>query len=100
MDYRVNPGGCLRGQISVPGDKSISHRVVMLGAIADGVTEAEGLLEGADVLATIAAFQSMGVHMEGPDRGHLRIEGVGLRGLRAPSDIIDCGNSGDRKSVV
>ncbi|MBU2789972.1 3-phosphoshikimate 1-carboxyvinyltransferase [Acidithiobacillus caldus] len=94
MDYRVNPGGCLRGQISVPGDKSISHRVVMLGAIADGVTEAEGLLEGADVLATIAAFQSMGVHMEGPDRGHLRIEGVGLRGLRAPSDIIDCGNSG------
>ncbi|MGC8467182.1 MAG: 3-phosphoshikimate 1-carboxyvinyltransferase, partial [Acidithiobacillus sp.] len=94
MDYKVNAGGCLRGQITVPGDKSISHRVVMLGAIAEGVTEADGLLEGADVLATIAAFRSMGVRIDGPRQGHLRIEGVGLHGLRAPADTIDCGNSG------
>lgn len=94
MDYKVNAGGCLRGRITVPGDKSISHRVVMLGAIAEGVTEAEGLLEGADVLATIAAFRSMGVRIDGPRQGHLRIEGVGLRGLQAPADTIDCGNSG------
>jgi len=94
MDYIANPGGCLRGQITVPGDKSISHRVVILGAIAEGVTEAEGLLEGADVLATIAAFRSMGVRIDGPTQGYLRVEGVGLRGLQAPADTIDCGNSG------
>jgi 3-phosphoshikimate 1-carboxyvinyltransferase len=92
--YLVHPGGQLKGRFSVPGDKSISHRAVILGALAEGVTEIEGLLEGADVLATIAAFRAMGVEMEGPDNGHLRIQGVGLHGLRAPATPLDCGNSG------
>ena len=92
--YLVHPGGQLKGRFPVPGDKSISHRAVILGALAEGVTEIEGLLEGADVLATIAAFRAMGVEMEGPDNGHLRIQGVGLHGLRAPATPLDCGNSG------
>ena len=92
--YLVHPGGQLKGRFSVPGDKSISHRAVILGALAEGVTEIEGLLEGADVLATIAAFRAMGVEMEGPNNGHLRIQGVGLHGLRAPAAPLDCGNSG------
>ena len=60
VDYIVRPSGPLRGEIRVPGDKSISHRSVMLGAIADGDTRVSGLLEGEDVLATVAAFRSMG----------------------------------------
>ncbi len=92
--YLVHPGSQLKGRFPVPGDKSISHRAVILGALAEGVTEVEGLLEGADVLATIAAFRTMGVEIQGPDRGHLRIQGVGLYGLRAPGVPLDCGNSG------
>jgi len=92
--YLVHPGGQLKGRFPVPGDKSISHRAVILGALAEGVTEVEGLLEGADVLATIAAFRAMGVEMEGPDNGHLRIRGAGLHGLQAPAVPLDCGNSG------
>lgn len=92
--YLVHPGGQLKGRFPVPGDKSISHRAVILGALAEGVTEIEGLLEGADVLATIAAFRAMGVEMEGPDNGHLRIQGAGLHGLHAPAVPLDCGNSG------
>ena len=92
--YLVHPGGQLKGRFSVPGDKSISHRAVILGALAEGITEVEGLLEGADVLATIAAFRAMGVEMEGPDNGHLRIQGAGLHGLQAPAVPLDCGNSG------
>ncbi|MEY2341616.1 3-phosphoshikimate 1-carboxyvinyltransferase [Acidithiobacillus sp. IBUN Pt1247-S3] len=94
MEYLVQPGGSLRGRIRVPGDKSISHRSVILGALAEGVTEVSGLLEGADVLATIAAFRAMGVQIEGPENGRLRIHGVGLHGLQAPSEPLDCGNSG------
>ena len=64
MDYRIQRGGTLRGGCSVPGDKSISHRAVILGAIADGTTEIEGLLLGEDVLATVAAFRAMGVDID------------------------------------
>ena len=92
--YHVTPGGQLSGRLRVPGDKSISHRAVILGALAEGITEVDGLLEGADVLATIAAFQAMGVAMEGPQGGHLRIHGVGLHGLEEPLAPLDCGNSG------
>jgi len=92
--YHIAPGGRLSGRLRVPGDKSISHRAVILGALAEGVTEVEGLLEGADVLATIAAFRAMGVTMEGPQEGRLRIHGVGLHGLREPPAPLDCGNSG------
>ncbi|MBN2680112.1 3-phosphoshikimate 1-carboxyvinyltransferase [Acidithiobacillus montserratensis] len=92
--YLVHPGSALKGRFPVPGDKSISHRSVILGALAEGVTEISGLLEGADVLATIAAFRAMGVAMVGPDQGHLHIQGVGLQGLQAPQAPLDCGNSG------
>lgn len=92
--YLVRSGNALKGRFPVPGDKSISHRSVILGALAENVTEVEGLLEGEDVLATIAAFRAMGVQMEGPVNGHLRVHGVGLHGLKEPQAPLDCGNSG------
>lgn len=94
LDFIVQPGGRLQGRVRVPGDKSISHRSVMLGALADGVTEVTGLLEGEDVLCTLGAFRAMGVHAEGPGAGALRIEGVGLHGLKPPPTVLDMGNSG------
>ena len=94
IDYVVCPSGPLRGEIRVPGDKSISHRCVMLAAIADGDTRITGLLEGEDVLATVAAFRAMGVRIEGPHRGEASIRGAGREGLRAPAADIDLGNSG------
>ena len=94
MNYLIQPGGSLNGTILVPGDKSISHRSVIFGAICDGVTEVSGSLEGMDVLATIHAFREMGVYIDGPDRGYLAIHGTGLRGLKAPVRPLDLGNSG------
>ena len=94
MDYIVRPSGPLLGDIRVPGDKSISHRSIMLGAIADGHTRVRGLLEGEDVLATVAAFRSMNVTIEGPTDGEATIHGVGRDGLRGPDTAIDLGNSG------
>jgi 3-phosphoshikimate 1-carboxyvinyltransferase len=94
IDYAVAPGGRLGGIMRVPGDKSISHRTIILGAIADGVTEATGLLEGEDVLATLGAFRAMGVEADGPRDGHIVIRGVGVDGLRAPAAPLDMGNSG------
>jgi len=94
MDYVVTPGGALRGRLRVAGDKSISHRSVMLGALADGVTHVTGLLEGDDVLCTLAAFRAMGVQAKGPEKGRLSIQGVGLHGLRPPAQPLDMGNSG------
>lgn len=84
----------LRGSLSVPGDKSISHRAVMLGSIADGVTEVEGFLEGEDNLATIEAFKNMGVGIKKKSNGTIVIHGVGLNGLKEPDDVIDAKNSG------
>jgi len=94
LSFHVRPGGGLHGRLRVPGDKSISHRAVMLGAIADGVTRISGFLEGADSLATLGAFRAMGVPIEGPDGGRVRIAGVGLGGLRAPRSALELGNSG------
>ncbi len=94
LRFTVNPGGTLRGRFRVPGDKSISHRSVMLGALAEGTTRVGGFLEGADALATLNAFRSMGVDVEGPQHGQLRIRGVGLHGLQAPAAPMDMGNSG------
>ncbi len=90
----VAPGGVIRARLRVPGDKSISHRAIMLGAIADGMTDISGFLEGADSLATLAAFRAMGVSIEGPDAGRVRVQGVGLEGLTAPTSALDMGNSG------
>jgi 3-phosphoshikimate 1-carboxyvinyltransferase len=94
MEFNLLPGGTVSGEARVPGDKSISHRSVMLGALAEGPTRVSGFLEGEDALATVAAFRAMGVVIDGPDDGRVRIEGVGLRGLRAPQGALDCGNSG------
>jgi 3-phosphoshikimate 1-carboxyvinyltransferase len=92
--FILSPGGRLTGRIRVPGDKSISHRAIMLGSLAEGATEVSGFLEGEDSLATLAAFRSMGVAIEGPDRGRVSIQGVGLHGLKAPQHELYLGNSG------
>ncbi|HAO32151.1 MAG TPA: 3-phosphoshikimate 1-carboxyvinyltransferase, partial [Candidatus Competibacteraceae bacterium] len=92
--FTVDPGGCLRGRLRVPGDKSISHRAIMFGALAEGVTTINGFLEGEDCLATLRAFRAMGVRIDGPDRGRVVVHGVGLHGLRAPAEPLDMGNSG------
>jgi 3-phosphoshikimate 1-carboxyvinyltransferase len=94
IEYRVQPGGKLAGAVRVPGDKSISHRSIMLGSLADGVTEVTGFLEGEDALATLQAFRDMGVVIEGPHDGEVRIHGVGVTGLKPPPGPIYCGNSG------
>ena len=94
INYRVQPGGCLTGRVSVPGDKSISHRVVMLGSLAQGETHIHGLLESEDVLATLSAFRAMGVKADRSGAGALHIHGVGLHGLSPPSTVLDMGNSG------
>lgn len=83
----------LRGEISVPGDKSISHRAVMFGALADGITEVTNFLQGADCLSTISCFQQMGITIENtPER--ILIHGKGLHGLSRPQSVLDVGNSG------
>lgn len=92
--FTARPGGRMQGDIRVPGDKSISHRSVMLGSLAEGVTEVSGFLEAEDCLATMAAFRAMGVEIEGPEDGRLRIHGVGLHGLKPPAAALDLGNSG------
>lgn len=92
--FLANPGGSLSGRIRVPGDKSISHRSIMLGSLAEGTTEVEGFLEGEDALATLQAFRDMGVVIEGPHHGRVTIHGVGLNGLKPPPGPLYVGNSG------
>ena len=83
----------LKGEVTVPGDKSVSHRSVMLGAISKGTTSISNFLEGADCLSTIDCFRKMGIEIErNPEE--ILIHGKGLHGLTAPSDILDVGNSG------
>lgn len=94
LQFRVLPGGRLSGRWRVPGDKSISHRSIMLGAIAEGLTEVEGFLTGEDCLCTMKAFQQMGVKIERCGETSLRIHGVGLHGLQSPDGPLDLGNSG------
>lgn len=92
--YIIQPGGKLTGRLRVPGDKSISHRAIMFGSLAMGDTEVTGFLAGDDCLATLQAFQQMGVQIEAIADDHLLIHGVGLHGLKAPSAVLDLGNSG------
>lgn len=95
METRTVKGAvALRGEICVPGDKSISHRSIMLGSLARGTTLVYGFLHGEDNHATLNAFRSMGITIEELEGGVLRIEGRGLNGLCEPTDVIDCGNSG------
>ncbi|MDE6434580.1 MAG: 3-phosphoshikimate 1-carboxyvinyltransferase [Lachnospiraceae bacterium] len=85
----------LKGELTVPGDKSISHRSIMLGSLAKGTTEVTGFLQGADCLSSISCFQKMGIEIENnPALNTVRIKGNGLRGLIAPSATLDVGNSG------
>jgi len=92
--FLAEPGGSLSGHLRVPGDKSISHRSIMLGSLAEGTTEVDGFLEGEDALATIQAFRDMGVVIEGPNQGRVTVHGVGLHGLKPPPGPIYLGNSG------
>jgi 3-phosphoshikimate 1-carboxyvinyltransferase len=94
VHFLVNPSALGRASVRVPGDKSISHRALMFGAIAEGQTRASGFLAGADCLATLAALRALGVTIAQPDPQTVVIDGVGLRGLRAASNALDLGNSG------
>lgn len=91
--------GSLRGQVTVPGDKSISHRAVMFGSIARGTTEIHGFLQGADCLSTISCFEKMGVAIQNQGETVL-VHGNGLRGLKKPSGVLDCGNSGTTTRLI
>ena len=92
--FRALPTNRIGGRITVPGDKSISHRALMLGAIAEGRTVVRGFLASEDCLATQAALEAMGVAIERQPDGVVRIDGVGRRGLTAPRAALDLGNSG------
>ena len=91
----LSGGGSLHGSVRVPGDKSISHRALLFGAIATGTTTIEGLLPAEDPLSTAACLRAMGVTISAIDSsGVVRVEGVGLDGLQEPAQVLDCGNSG------
>jgi 3-phosphoshikimate 1-carboxyvinyltransferase len=92
--YRVTPASGIAGEVTVPGDKSISHRALMLGAIASGTTRVTGFLEGEDCLATLRAVAALGVEVRRPGPGAVEIDGVGLRGFRSPAGPLDMGNAG------
>ncbi len=94
MRLRAHPVAGLRGRASVPGDKSISHRALLLGALAVGESRITGLLEGADVLATAAALEALGVELERQGEGCWRVQGRGVGGLAEPDRVLDLGNSG------
>ena len=94
VTFHVRPGGTLKGEARVPGDKSISHRSIMLGSLAEGVTRVSGFLQAEDCLSTMKAFQAMGVRIEGPADGKVTVHGVGLHGLKAPTQELYLGNSG------
>ncbi|MGH8049913.1 MAG: 3-phosphoshikimate 1-carboxyvinyltransferase [Arenimonas sp.] len=94
LNWLASAGQPLNGQITVPGDKSISHRAIMLGAIAEGVTKVTGFLEGEDTRATARIFQQLGVRIETPSPSERIIHGVGLHGLKATMEDLDCGNAG------
>jgi 3-phosphoshikimate 1-carboxyvinyltransferase len=90
----ISPGGALNGTVTIPGDKSVSHRAVMFSALADGPCTVTGCLMGEDVVSTMNAFRAMGVTIDEHVPGQLTVHGVGVDGLRAPSAVLDVGNSG------
>ena len=95
QQFTIQPGTKnFQGKFTVPGDKSVSHRSIMFGAIAEGTTHVTGFLEGEDALATLQAFRDMGVSIEGPKNGEVTIHGVGMQGLKAPKSALYMGNSG------
>ncbi len=94
VDWVSRPADGLRGALTVPGDKSVSHRALMLAALADGTSSIRGFLEGEDTRATARILQQLGVSIDTPAPRERRVRGVGLRGLQAPGAVLDCGNSG------
>ena len=100
MDFLIEPAAAGGGTVDVPGDKSISHRALMLGAIAEGKSVVRGLLVGEDCLATLSAMQSMGVSIERPDATTVHIDGVGRHGLVEPGGDLDLGNSGTGMRLI
>lgn len=94
LQYTVEPGGALNGRLDIPGDKSMSHRSVMFGSMANGTTEVSGFLEGEDALHTLRAFEQMGVQIDRPAAGKLIIHGKGIDQLQAPGKPIYHGNAG------
>lgn len=94
LDWITRPARGLHGEVMVPGDKSVSHRAIMLAALADGDSRITGFLEAEDTRASALIFGQMGVHIARPAAGERIVHGVGLHGLRAPKGVLDCGNSG------
>lgn len=99
MNMNITKSAGLRGKLAIPGDKSISHRAIMFGALADGTTEITNFLQGADCLSTISCFQAMGVEIENK-ADKVLIHGVGLNGLKAPDQVLDVGNSGTTTRLI
>src|SRR5213593_804080 len=91
---RIGPAGGLMGELAVPGDKSVSHRAVLLGSISSGPVHVRGFGASADTLSTVAAVEALGVEVERPGEADLVVHGAGLRGLRAPAAPVDVGNAG------
>nr|MCR4869139.1 3-phosphoshikimate 1-carboxyvinyltransferase [Lachnospiraceae bacterium] len=97
--FKGTPAKRLRGEVRIPGDKSISHRGIMLGSLAEGTTELSGFLDGADCRSSIACFRSMGIEIN-QEKDHVVIKGKGLHGLTAPEGILDVGNSGTTTRLI
>ncbi len=93
-NWIASPGQPLRGELTIPGDKSVSHRAIMFAALADGVSQIDGFLEGEDTRATAAIFQKLGVRIETPSPSRRIVHGVGVDGLKAAAGELDCGNAG------
>ncbi|MBE0446596.1 MAG: 3-phosphoshikimate 1-carboxyvinyltransferase [Actinobacteria bacterium] len=100
MQLTISRTNKISGKITVPGDKSISHRSVMLGSIAEGITYVTGFLPSEDCVSTMSCFQALGVNIERPADTELVIHGVGLRGLHEPGDVLDVGNSGTTLRIL
>lgn len=98
--FQLQPHGQCGGVLYVPGDKSISHRALMLASLARGTSEIRGFLPSEDCQATVAAFRRMGVDMEQPEHERIRVHGVGLHGLQAPGSALDMGNSGTAMRIL
>lgn len=99
MKKTILPRDNFKGELTIPGDKSISHRGVIFGAISEGITELDGFLTGADCISTIGCFRAMGIDIEQKD-SHVVIHGKGLHGLTAPSSSLDVGNSGTTTRLI
>ncbi|MHB8842698.1 MAG: 3-phosphoshikimate 1-carboxyvinyltransferase [Candidatus Aquicultor sp.] len=100
MQLTVGKVNSINGTITVPGDKSISHRSIMIGALADGVTPVTGFLAAEDCISTMRCFESLGVTIERLSETELKIHGVGLKGLKEPGDVLDVGNSGTTMRIM